>query len=135
MGIATRPPPIERTLSTIIGTDIHTGHKVAISQKARLQGVYVIGNTGVGKSALLLNMLLQDIHQGLAVALIEPHGDITRQVLAGIPERRLKDVVYLDLSDSQSGAFGLNLFQCDNPHNVTEVAKVASFVMYLFERV
>src|SRR5688500_11151842 len=42
-----------RTLSSLIGTDIKTGKPVSISQKARQQGLYVIGANGTGKTTLL----------------------------------------------------------------------------------
>lgn len=75
--------------------------------------MYIIGTTGTGKSTLLANLILADIRQGLGVCLIEPHGDLTNTVLAGMPANRLSDVIYLDMTDSQF-PFGLNpcLFLC-----------------------
>lgn len=122
------------TLYSIIGTDLQKDVPVRISQKDRRQGLYVVGTTGTGKTTLIANLILTDIWQGLGVALVEPHGDLTKTVIAGIPENRLKDVVLLDMTDSEY-PFGLNLFQCDTPNNLTEVAKTASFVMHIFEKV
>ena len=51
-----------------------------------------------------------------------------------MPERRLKDVIYLDITDSTS-SFGLNFYQCEPGADLSEVAKVASFVMHLFETI
>ena len=51
-----------------------------------------------------------------------------------MPEERLKDVIYLDITDSAS-SFGLNFFECPAGADDTEVAKVASFVMHVFEKV
>jgi hypothetical protein len=59
---------------------------------------------------------------------------LTRAVIAAMPERRLKDAIYLDITDSTS-SFGLNFFECRPGADITEVAKVASFVMHLFEAV
>jgi hypothetical protein len=78
-------------------------------------------------------MILADIRAGYGVALIEPH-DLTAKVLAGIPDERLPDVVYLDMTDLQS-VFSVNLFAVDDPTDMNEVARAASFVMHLFERV
>src|SRR5205823_3389213 len=82
-------------LYSIIGTDLKEDIDVAISQKARQQGLYIIGANGTGKSTLLANLILTDIKQGLGVCLIEPHGDLTKTVLAGIPNHRLADLIYL----------------------------------------
>ena len=49
-------------------------------------------------------------------------------------QERLKDVIYLDITDSTS-SFGLNFFECPAGADDTEVAKVASFVMHVFEKV
>lgn len=42
----------------------------------RLMHLYVIGQTGTGKSTLLLNLASQDARDGLGFCLIDPHGDI-----------------------------------------------------------
>jgi DNA helicase HerA-like ATPase len=42
----------------------------------RRQHLYVIGQTGTGKSTLLRNLILQDIEAGRGVGLIDPHGDL-----------------------------------------------------------
>jgi len=94
----------------------------------------LLGVTGAGKSTLDLNLITSDIRQGLGVCLIEPHGDLTRQVIAAMPEERLNDVIYLDLTDSHR-SFGLNFFECPPGADVTEVAKIASFVGHVFEKI
>jgi hypothetical protein len=109
-------------LYSVIATDIETKDDVVIYQKDRPQGLYIIGTTGTGKSTLISNLILTDINQGLGVCLIEPHGDLTKTVLSCIPDRRLKDVVLLDLMDSEY-PFGLNIFEC---RDATDIA-VSSF--------
>jgi hypothetical protein len=120
--------------TTILGTAVTTGRKVLLSLRQRFQGVYCIGATGVGKSVLLLNMILSDICLKRGLCLIEPHGDLTRQVIAAMPQERLNDVIYLDLTDSQS-SFGLNFFEVAPGADTTEVAKVASMVQHIFDKV
>ena len=51
-----------------------------------------------------------------------------------MPQGQLKDTIYLDITDSSS-SFGLNFFECPGGADDTEVAKVASFVMHVFEKV
>ncbi len=65
----------------------------------RFSHIYAIGKTGVGKTTLLLNMAIDDIHKGYGVALIEPHGDACMKLLQNIPEHRKGDVVYFDATN------------------------------------
>jgi hypothetical protein len=118
-------------LFSVIGRDIKTNEDIRVSQLNRREALHIIGSTGVGKSVLLSNLILTDIWQGLGVCVIEPHSQLIDTVIASMPEQRLKDVILLDLMDSQP--FGLNLFQCENPHDMTEVAEVASFIMHVLE--
>jgi hypothetical protein len=124
----------EQRLATVLGTDAATGEAVAIPFAGRFQGVYCVGATGTGKTTLLLQMILSDICLKRGVCLVEPHGELVRAVIAGMPKERLGDVLYLDLTDSTS-AFGLNFFEVEPGADATQVAKVASFVMHLFEAV
>jgi hypothetical protein len=117
----------------VIAEDLDNNTDLIIYQKDRTQGLYVIGTTGTGKSTLLAQLILSDIRQGLGVCLIEPHGDLTSTVLAGIPGDRLSDVVYLDMTDSEY-PFGLNLFQSPHPRTTVAMAKTASFVHHVFEK-
>ena len=126
------PPP--QSPPTVLGDDVETGEAVGLTLDERMQGLYVIGSTGTGKTTLLLNMILSDICANRGVGLIEPHGDLTRAVIAAMPERRLKDVIYLDITDSTT-SFGINFFETPPGADVSEVAKVASFVQHLFEAV
>jgi Type IV secretion-system coupling protein DNA-binding domain len=130
----TQQHPVDETALTVLGTDIRTQERVTISLKERFLGFFVIGATGTGKTTFDLNMILSDIRQGFAVCLVEPHGDFTRHVIASMPKERLKDVIYLDITDSAS-SFGLNFFEAPVGADLTEVAKIASFVMHVFEKV
>ena len=132
----TRPQPSfpDEDARTVLGTDRKTGEAVTISLKERLLGMDVIGATGTGKTTFDLNLILSDIRHGFGVCLIEPYGDLTKNVIAAMPEERLKDVLYLDLVDSTS-SFGLNFFECPAGADDSDAAKVASFVMHVFEKV
>ncbi|MGI0023523.1 MAG: type IV secretory system conjugative DNA transfer family protein [Nitrososphaera sp.] len=121
-------------LYSIIGTYLQKNIDVAISQKARQQGLYIIGANGTGKSTLLANLILADIKQGFCVCLIEPHGDLTKTIIAGLPENRLKDVILLDIMESEY-PFGLNLFQCPKPRTIKTMAEAANFVSHVFAKV
>jgi hypothetical protein len=58
-----------------------------------------MGKTGVGKSTLLANLVIQDLRAGRGVALLDPHGDLVQQVLPYVPRRRIKDVLLFDPED------------------------------------
>lgn len=58
--------------------------------------MYLIGKTGTGKSTLLKTMALQDVENGRGLALLDPHGDLVREVLNRVSNARKKDVLYLD---------------------------------------
>ena len=62
---------------------------------------YLLGATRMGKSTLLLNMMLQDLQAGRGLCLIDPHGDLARDVLERVPPERQEDVLYLDFSDRE----------------------------------
>jgi hypothetical protein len=56
--------------------------------------MYVIGKTGMGKSTMLENMIIQDIQNGEGLAFIDPHGGSAEKMLDFIPEHRIQDVIY-----------------------------------------
>ncbi|WP_165354509.1 type IV secretory system conjugative DNA transfer family protein [Nocardioides glacieisoli] len=73
--------------------------RVAMKTGDNLRHLHVLGPTGVGKSTLLAHLARQDIEAGLGVAVIDPKGDLTSDLLARIPEARRDDVVVLDPAD------------------------------------
>src|SRR5437764_1889739 len=61
--------------------------------------LYIIGQTGTGKSTLLLNLIAQDLAAGEGFALLDPHGDLAESVLAHVPRARTNDLVYINPAD------------------------------------
>ena len=76
----------------------------------RRRHAYIIGKTGVGKSVLLKEMILQDFKSGQGVAAIDPHGDLIEGILPLIPPERAEDVIYFDPSDGER-PMGLNMLE------------------------
>lgn len=72
---------------------------VTLSQLDRRRHLHIIGKTGTGKSTLLLNLMLDDLHAGRGFALLDPHGDLAAQIIDAVPPERTNDVLYLDPSD------------------------------------
>ena len=79
-----------------------------LSRADRRQHLYVLGQTGTGKTTLLRNLILQDIEAGEGVAVIDPHGDLAIDLLEHIPPRRADDLVYFHPTDDEA-CIGLNL--------------------------
>lgn len=65
----------------------------------RRRHIYVIGKTGMGKTNLLENLVIQDIARGYGVAYIDPHGDTAEKLIRAIPPSRANDVIYFNPSD------------------------------------
>lgn len=72
-----------------------------IKDEDRLGHIYCIGKTGVGKSTLLLNMVISDIEQGKGVGVIDPHNDLAEEILNYIPKERINDVIYFNAGDTE----------------------------------
>jgi hypothetical protein len=83
-----------------LGVNRHRNQEVQIymAPEDRLRHFYVIGQTGTGKTTLLKNMIVQDIHKGEGVCFIDPHGSDVQDILARVPPERYEDVIYFDPS-------------------------------------
>lgn len=87
-------------LTAVGQTNFRGQHRAfGIHPDDRRRHVYLIGKTGVGKTTLLENMLVQDIQNGNGVALVDPHGDLAERLLDAIPPSRVNDVIYFDPAD------------------------------------
>jgi type IV secretory pathway VirB4 component len=65
----------------------------------RRRHMYIIGKTGMGKTTMMENMVIQDIRNGHGVCFIDPHGDSVAKILDYIPSNRVNDVVYFNPAD------------------------------------
>ena len=63
--------------------------------------MYICGETGVGKTTLLHNLMVQDIHDGKGFAFFDPHGDEAENLLNFIPQHRVEDVIYFAPHDRE----------------------------------
>jgi CxxC-x17-CxxC domain-containing protein len=73
--------------------------RFGIKTDDRRRHIYVVGKTGMGKTELLKNMVIQDIKNGNGVGFVDPHGEASEEILKFIPEERIKDVVYFNPAD------------------------------------
>ncbi|MDA1334970.1 MAG: type IV secretion system DNA-binding domain-containing protein [bacterium] len=102
-----------------------------IKSDDRFQHVYVIGQTGTGKSNLLKNMAWQDIANGEGLAIVDPHGGFVEDVLEAIPANRVKDVVYFNPVDMEY-PIGFNVLEVTDP---AYKHLVASDLMGIFTKI
>ncbi len=85
-----------------------------IKRADRRQHMYVIGKTGTGKSAMLHNLIIQDIANGEGVCVVDPHGELIESIVQKIPRERVKDVVYFNPADSEH-PMGFNVLELPDP--------------------
>ncbi|MCG3165585.1 MAG: hypothetical protein POELPBGB_01353 [Bacteroidia bacterium] len=115
-----------------LGVNIYLGQetKATLNIQQRLRHMHVIGSTGTGKSNFLLQSIIQDIHLGNGLCVLDPHGDLIEKAIQHIPENRIKDVVLLDPSDTDF-PIGLNLlFAKTEPEKII----LSSDIVSLFKR-
>lgn len=100
----------------LLGYNVFRGSKkpVRIGLSDRQRHMYVVGQTGTGKSTFLENLALQDMLRGDGFAFVDPHGDTAEKLLAMVPKERTEDVIYFCPSD-MAFPMGLNLFEFHTP--------------------
>ena len=76
-------------------------HQFGMYRRDRSRHVYIIGQTGSGKSGLLTLFALSDIYHNQGYCIIDPHGDLAMDNLKFVPESRVNDVVYFNPADTQ----------------------------------
>ncbi|MEK7603433.1 MAG: DUF87 domain-containing protein [Patescibacteria group bacterium] len=84
-----------------VGVTNFRGHNTmfGIPRDDRGRHLYIIGQTGTGKSGLLELLTISDIYSPYGFAVIDPHGDYAISILKRIPEHRVKDVIYFNPAD------------------------------------
>lgn len=110
----TAPPPTDIPKEgLLIGHSDFRGSKteLRISEDDRRRHLYIVGQTGTGKSTFIEEMAKQDAwDHGMCV--IDPHGDLIDHILESIPKERAEDVIYFDPSDMER-PFSLNIMEYD----------------------
>lgn len=96
----------------LLGYNVFRGSKkpIRLSLSDRQRHMYVVGQTGTGKSTFLENLALQDMLNGEGFAFIDPHGDVAEKLLSMVPKERTEDVIYFCPSDL-AYPMGLNMFE------------------------
>lgn len=58
--------------------------------------LYILGQTGTGKTTVLYSMIMDRIKAGKGVCVIDPHGDLFRNIMINMPVERRKDVIHFE---------------------------------------
>jgi hypothetical protein len=102
-----------------------------MKKEDRRRHTYIIGKTGMGKSTLLLNMIVQDINYGNGVAVFDPHGDLVERILDYIPSRRINETIYFNPADTE---YPIAFNPLYNPNNIPKHL-VASGIVQVFKKI
>lgn len=96
----------------VLGRNYHHGSStdIGLILAERERHVYIIGATGTGKTTMLEYAMLQDMKNGKGLAVVDPHGDLSKFVLRHVPKDRVDDVVYFNPFDYDYPP-GLNLME------------------------
>ncbi|MEX2052686.1 MAG: type IV secretion system DNA-binding domain-containing protein [Candidatus Paceibacterota bacterium] len=114
---SSEPPPGLPQEGIIIGKNVFRGQEtmVRMAENDRRRHLYVIGQTGTGKTSLMKEMIRQDIESGKGVCIMDPHGEFAEYTLSIVPESRADDVIYFNPADVDY-PLGLNVLEIDPGH-------------------
>jgi len=132
-GIA--PAPIEMGKEgVLLGINDYRGRQTEIrmNREDRVRHMYVIGQTGTGKTNIMLNMITQDIKNGDGCCYIDPHGTDIQTILSRIPKERIDDVIYFDPAYT-ARPMGLNMLEFD-PKYPEQKTFVVNELMGIFNK-
>jgi len=89
--------------------------KFGIKIDDRRRHMYLVGKTGMGKSTILENMIIDDIRSGKGVMVVDPHGDLAEKIIDYIPTNRVNDVIYFNPADIEY-PIAFNVVEQVEPH-------------------
>ena len=96
-------------------------HQFGMLRSDRSRHMYIIGQTGAGKTGTLALLALSDIFHGHGYAIIDPHGDFAVDNMRFIPGSRLKDVVYFNPADT-AFPLGFNPLEVYDPNQKPNIS-------------
>ncbi|MBH1980701.1 TraM recognition domain-containing protein, partial [Candidatus Saccharibacteria bacterium] len=115
----------------LIGYNEFRGIKkpIRLSTNDRRRHVYMIGQTGTGKSKFLENLAYQDMMDGKGFAFIDPHGDSAEVLMGAVPKERVEDIIYFNPADMDN-PIGLNMFEYSTPDQKDFLVQEAINMLY-----
>jgi hypothetical protein len=112
--------------------DGRTSKEVRVGPEDMFHHVYILGQTGTGKTTMLGSMMMERIEAGAGVGLIDPHGDLYDQVRRAVPVGRRGDVVLFDPTDPGNDA-ALNLLEYD-PERPRQRSRLINELFQIFDQ-
>lgn len=135
LGARSLPPPTNLPKSGLrLGQSNYRGAHTPIymNYEDRMRHFYMIGKSGVGKTTIFQNMVLQDIRNGHGVCYMDPNGDAVEWIIKHIPKERAEDVIIFDPSDT-TRPLGLNLLEFD-PQFPEQKTMVINEMIMIFDK-
>ena len=129
------PPPANLPAEgLLLGYNEFRGDKadIKIMDDDRRRHMYIIGQTGTGKSVFLENMIVQDVQEGKGVCVIDPHGELVEKILEFVPRHRLQDVIYFNPGDIER-PIGINMLEYD-PAYPEQKTVIVNELFSIFEK-
>lgn len=96
-------------------------HQFGMLRHDRSRHMYIIGQTGAGKSGTLSLLALSDVFHNQGYAIIDPHGDFAIDNMKFIPASRIKDVIYFNPADT-AFPLGFNPLEVTDPNMKSNVS-------------
>lgn len=109
------PPPANiPDEGVIIGESVFRGETkpIRLTRRDRQRHLYLVGQTGVGKSYAMYNTVVQDMENGEGLCFIDPHGGAIEEIISRVPKERIDDVIYFDPGDLRR-PMGINILEYD----------------------
>lgn len=118
----------------LLGVNTFRGQETSVhlSPEDRLRHLYIIGQTGTGKTGLMKSLFIEDMKCGEGCCFIDPHGTDIIDLLAAVPPERYEDVIYFDPADIRR-PFGLNLLEYD-PLRPEQKTFIVNELLAIFRR-
>ncbi|TSC91191.1 MAG: hypothetical protein CEN90_573 [Parcubacteria group bacterium Licking1014_17] len=113
----TEPPPNLPATGIMVGVNEFRGQQreIRLTDEDRRRHLYILGQTGTGKTTIMKLMLRQDVQEGKGVCVIDPHGEFADYVLSITPKERAEDIIYFNPGELDF-PLGLNIFEFDPNH-------------------
>ena len=120
------------TEGIVVGYNNYWGVKkeIRITDKDRFRHIYILWQTGTGKSTIMLTQAIDDMEHGRGFTFIDPHGDAIELLLKHFPKERIDDLIHFDLWNT-AYPIGLNPLEVD-PEDADEKDVVTNDLVEMF---
>lgn len=99
-------------MGAIIGISKEDNY-ISIPDQSRNSGLYILGKPRMGKSWLIVNLILQNIEKEQGIFFLDPHGDAITDLIRHDPSPIVNNYLLFDPEDKKY-SFGINLFECSD---------------------